>query len=145
MSPELIDPEICGLEGCCPTRESDCYALGMVIYEILSGCAPYDTNNPFAILRRVLAGERPKRPEGEAGKWFSDNIWDVVELCWKHRPDGRPDAKAVLLALEGKPYQLRSSDVNEDDVESDVDIDGQLDSMTNDPCMFSPSLFQASS
>ena len=34
MSPELLDPEKFGLERCKPTKESDCYALGMVIYEV---------------------------------------------------------------------------------------------------------------
>ena len=33
MSPELLDPDGFGSNGC-PTRESDCYALGMVIYEV---------------------------------------------------------------------------------------------------------------
>jgi len=37
MSPELLDPERFGMpesEGNRPTRLSDCYALGMVIYEV---------------------------------------------------------------------------------------------------------------
>ena len=37
MSPELLDPEKFGLpisEDNRPTRQSDCYALGMVIYEV---------------------------------------------------------------------------------------------------------------
>ena len=37
MSPELLDPERFGvpeLKGDRPTRQSDCYALGMVIYEV---------------------------------------------------------------------------------------------------------------
>jgi len=37
MSPELLDPErlrIPESEGDRPTRQSDCYALGMVIYEV---------------------------------------------------------------------------------------------------------------
>ena len=41
MSPELLDPErfeIPESEDNRPTRQSDCYALGMVIYEV-SGCA----------------------------------------------------------------------------------------------------------
>jgi hypothetical protein len=33
MSPELLDPPRFGSNGC-PTRESDCYALGMVVYEV---------------------------------------------------------------------------------------------------------------
>ena len=37
MSPELLDPERFGMPGSednRPTRQSDCYALGMVIYEV---------------------------------------------------------------------------------------------------------------
>jgi serine/threonine protein kinase len=34
MSPELLDPEMFGVQGDRPTRQSDCYALGMVIYEV---------------------------------------------------------------------------------------------------------------
>jgi serine/threonine protein kinase len=37
MSPELLDPErfeIPESEGVRPTRQSDCYAFGMVIYEV---------------------------------------------------------------------------------------------------------------
>ena len=37
MSPELLDPEFFGIpqsEGDRPTRQSDCYALGMVVYEV---------------------------------------------------------------------------------------------------------------
>jgi len=35
MSPELLNPPAFGSSGY-PTRESDCYALGMVIYEVNS-------------------------------------------------------------------------------------------------------------
>jgi serine/threonine protein kinase len=42
MSPELLDPELFGIpqsEGDRPTRQSDCYTLGMVIYEVrVRGC-----------------------------------------------------------------------------------------------------------
>ena len=37
MSPELLDPQrfkMPGREGNRPTRQSDCYALGMVVYEV---------------------------------------------------------------------------------------------------------------
>jgi len=37
MSPELLDPERFGMpepEDNRPTKQSDCYALGMVIYEV---------------------------------------------------------------------------------------------------------------
>jgi hypothetical protein len=37
MSPELLNPEMFGIpqsEGDRPTSQSDCHALGMVIYEV---------------------------------------------------------------------------------------------------------------
>ena len=34
MSPELLDPERFGASDDRPTKQSDCYALGMVVYEV---------------------------------------------------------------------------------------------------------------
>jgi len=34
MSPELLDPERFGSSDDRPTKQSDCYALGMVVYEV---------------------------------------------------------------------------------------------------------------
>lgn len=34
MSPELLDPDRFGITNYWPTKRSDCYALGMVMYEV---------------------------------------------------------------------------------------------------------------
>ena len=34
MSPELLDPDRFGITNYQPTKRSDCYALGMVVYEV---------------------------------------------------------------------------------------------------------------
>jgi len=34
MSPELLDPDRFGFADDRPTKQSDCYALGMVVYEV---------------------------------------------------------------------------------------------------------------
>jgi len=34
MSPELLDPHRFGITDSRPTKQSDCYALGMVVYEV---------------------------------------------------------------------------------------------------------------
>ena len=34
MSPELLDPDKFGANDSRPTTQSDCYALGMVVYEV---------------------------------------------------------------------------------------------------------------
>ena len=105
MSPELFNPEI-GLDGGGPTKESDCYALGMVIYEVLSGQVPFDGYNQLAVVASVMGGKRPQRPQGEGGKLFTDKIWDTLELCWKPQPRDRIRALAVLLRLAGVPPLL---------------------------------------
>ena len=121
MSPELLDPQKYGFSKIRPTKASDCYALGMVVYEILSGSVPFCTDNSFAILRRVLEGERPKRPEGDAEKLFTDSIWDVVRRCWKDQPKERASAKDVLRCLGGDPdAECKANDLSDaadDDIE----------------------------
>ena len=94
--------------------ESDCYALGMVIYEIFSGRPPFFTDSSSTIPRKVLMGKRPSRPQGEAGKLFTDGIWDIVQLCWKADPKERATAKAVLACLEGNSQKSDGDDDQSD-------------------------------
>ncbi|KAF9646813.1 hypothetical protein BDM02DRAFT_2889932 [Thelephora ganbajun] len=60
MSPELHDPEKFGLLGSGsdrPTRQSDCYALGMVIYEMLCGHVPYhDFAHEVLVINAAMGG-----------------------------------------------------------------------------------------
>jgi serine/threonine protein kinase len=73
MSPELLDPERFRLEHSRPTKPSDCYALGMVVYEVLSGNVPFYRCGRYAVAARILEGERPERPQGTEGSWFNDD------------------------------------------------------------------------
>ena len=141
MSPELIDPGSFGLEKIRPTKESDCYALGMVIYEVLSGRAPFAPLRAPLVIQKVLNGERPGRPEGEGGAQFTDDIWRTLEHCWKHKPGERARAKAVLPCLEGTSLQWSSSDR---DGIVETHIDEQSDMTSSDYSMFSI-LFEISS
>ena len=111
MSPELLIPEEFGLDECHPTMESDCYALGMVIYEVLSGKPPFGTSRVLTIMKMILGGERPKRPQGEEGRLFTDAIWRVLELCWKSQPCDRIRARDVLSGFEGKQPPSFGADV----------------------------------
>ena len=133
MSPELLDPDSFGLKKSRPTKESDCYALGMVIYEVLSGQTPFAPLVTPLVIRKVLQGERPGRPKGEGGKRFADGIWEVLERCWKDQPKERISAKAVLLYLEGTPPPP-SSDA---DLIAESDTDEQSDATSSNSSMFS--------
>jgi len=100
MSPELLDPEV---EDHRRTAYSDCYALGMVIYEVLSERTPfyqlYQCSN-MAISWKILKGVRPGRPEGAEGGLFTDDVWKVLGRCWASQPGDRPNVKDVLQSLE---------------------------------------------
>ena len=100
MSPELLDPERFGFEKCRRTTESDCYAFGMVILEVLSGRAPFPRHNHLTVMRKVTEGERPGRPHGAEGVWFTDDLWEVLESCWSSQPKNRPTLEAVLECLK---------------------------------------------
>ena len=100
MSPELFDPERFGLEDSRLTKHSDRYALGMLIYEVLSGRVPFSQHHDFIVVGRVLKGERPERPQGADGRWFTNEVWGILEGCWKPTPRDRPRIKDVLECLD---------------------------------------------
>ena len=97
MSPELLNPEQFGFQDGRPTKGSDCYALGMVILEVLSGQVPFAHHKDLVVIQKVTGGERPERPEGP---WFTDDLWRTLERCWSPQPINRPTIEYVLEYLE---------------------------------------------
>ena len=95
MSPELIAPQRFGSKNSRPTKASDCYALGMVIYETVSGNLPFHEYTDLAVFVKVLEGERPPR-----GARFTNSLWKMLGLCWTPQPNNRPGVEDVLRCLE---------------------------------------------
>ena len=94
MSPELIDPEKFGYQTIRLTKSSDCYALGMVIYETVSGHMPFHEQIDIVVCVRVIQGKHPTR-----GSIFPEGLWKMMELCWAYQPDERPSIVDVLQYL----------------------------------------------
>ena len=115
MSPELINPQRFGLENSRPTKASDCYALGMVIYETISGHFPFHRDAALTVFLKVLNDERPPR---EA--YFTDSLWGMLELCWEPQPGDRPSIQDVLECLAKElPSSRPSVEMEEDGDDSD--------------------------
>ena len=127
MGPELLDPQSFGLNKSRCTRESDCYALGMVVYETLSGHAPFEECSHAAAVVKVLRGERPGRPQGV----FTDEIWHLVEHCWKHTPADRASVKDALRCLERTPPLSPRPSPPDIDVDMELDSDGYSDTSSD--------------
>jgi len=121
MGPERLSPREFGLKDGRPTKESDCYALGMTIYEVLSGQVPFaQDDREIRIAFKIMNDERPTRLQGTQGTWFTDSLWEMLELCWKRQPGDRPSLETVLQCLQGDRRPLRSLSDAGGDVETDT-------------------------
>jgi len=94
MSPEQCDGDPAAID----TR-TDIYSLGVVLYEILTGAAPYDTSGTTVYAAvRVIKDELPRRPSTVIG-WDGRPGWDG-----RLARQLRGDLDAILLkALEKEP------------------------------------------
>ena len=112
-SPELLDWNYR------PTKESDVYALGMVIYEVrifvytlrrrwaqeaeprqvLCDTWVFEGLDRFRAAIEVLNGTRPAKPENIASLGFTSGLWEIVEQCWLADRNARPTLSTVLSCL----------------------------------------------
>jgi len=114
MSPELLDIIRFNSDGL-PSRESDCYALGMTIYEVSGFLSPRALSLtylqvlsallPFYYLRSpvvgcaILRGERPEKPPNASSLGFTDALWELLQSCWSESAAARPTAWELLDQL----------------------------------------------
>jgi serine/threonine protein kinase len=96
MSPELFQDSRPP-----PTKSSDCYALGMVIYEVISGKLPFYDDWDLAVCEKIREGVRPHREVR-----FTESLWRMLERCWVAQPNDRPCVVDVLQCLETSPGLL---------------------------------------
>ena len=136
MSPELLYPERFGSKNVRHTKESDCYALGMVILEVLTGQAPFPCCNNMVVMRKVVDGEYPDRPQGPEAVWFTDDLWGMLEQCWSPQPKLRPTVEGIreFLAQDSATWEMPPLSADSDyQVDSD---DDSFFSMSHHPCAF---------
>ena len=142
MGPELLLPEKFGLKHSRATKRSDCYAFGMVVYEVLSGNVPFYRHTRYAVVAKVLDGERPERPGGAGGVWFTDEVWRVLECCWMADPGERSSVPEVLRSLKRWTPPSPQSLILADLVTAKPLIDSNTEEGTDESKPFSPSLSQ---
>jgi Tol biopolymer transport system component/serine/threonine protein kinase len=93
MAPEQIHGEKVSLQ-------SDLYALGVVIFEMVTGRKPYSAPNAMQLLVKRVS-EAPARPRDFTPEL--SHLWESVILrCLADKPEDRPaSAREVLRELEG--------------------------------------------
>ncbi|KAG6917622.1 hypothetical protein DXG01_001854 [Tephrocybe rancida] len=95
------------------TPKSDVFALGCLLYEVFTGTVPFfESPNHYTVVYKVMNGKTPSRPKEGSTAWLkhglTDEIWDVMEDCWKFDPAERTDMTSVLSRLDSmKPADHR--------------------------------------
>ena len=94
-TPKYMSPEQCRCEGV--DGRSDLYSLGIILYELLSGRVPFDSDNPLAIL--IMHAQESVRPLNEVRP---DLVipFDVEELLHRlmaKKASERPESANALV------------------------------------------------
>ncbi|KAG9124712.1 hypothetical protein FRC07_010535 [Ceratobasidium sp. 392] len=112
MSPEiLLTDDAHGVQNTpVKTLESDVYAFGLVIRELLSDEIPYANINNIAHLVRIIAsGHAPSRPENcVSQQWLCDKMWEVVQKAIHQDPAARPTAAELERQINFIPLETRT-------------------------------------
>ena len=88
---------------------SDLYAIGIMLYELLTGTVPFEGDSVVAIALRHLS--EPPRPPSSLVPTVSANLDAIVMRALAKRPEARfSDADEFLAALEGERERLRAED-----------------------------------
>lgn len=96
MAPELLLPDKFGLSKGVPSKEADIYALGLTVYQVLTGKWPFFPRREADIMFAVISGERPPKPENMEEIGMTDGLWDLLEWCWRGDRMARPTIVEVL-------------------------------------------------
>ena len=97
-TPEYMSPE--QARGEAVDARSDIYALGAMLYELLTGRPPFHGSNKMKVMH-CQASEPPVPPQDHV-PGLSDEISDIVLKCLEKRPEGRfQNADELICALDG--------------------------------------------
>ncbi len=99
-TPEYMAPEQVAGERAGPG--ADIYALGVILFELLTGKPPFEGSTPVAVALQHL--QRPPPDIAAKAPRAPADLARAVERCLRKRPAERyPDARSLVAAVRGEP------------------------------------------
>jgi hypothetical protein len=90
-APEMVDPKNVD-------HRADLYALGIIVYEMVEGSVPFDSDSPYRVLEMHLRKPFPSR--AELPRPMPNAVWHMItRLCAKDPAQRHPSAEALLVEL----------------------------------------------
>ncbi len=96
-TPAFMAPEMVAEHGTADPR-ADIYALGCVLYWLLTGHLLFDAVSPVAMMMKHLH-DTPERPSARTEVPIPPELDEIVMACLAKSPDDRPADAAALRAL----------------------------------------------
>lgn len=93
MAPEQIEN---AMEGVAADHRVDIYALGVVMYEMVTGRRPFRAQNDLALLRKIL--DTQPEPPCAVCNWISEPLSALILKAMARNPDDRFESAAALRA-----------------------------------------------
>jgi len=104
-TPDYMAPE--QIEGHRGDQRTDIYALGIMLFELLTGAPPFSGDNNLAVMAQHLKGGIPRLDKKQPG--VSAHLAAFAARCLQREPEDRfPDMHALLDALD----HLESNDIS---------------------------------
>ncbi|THU88736.1 kinase-like protein [Dendrothele bispora CBS 962.96] len=105
-STRWLAPE-CLLKNGAHTYHSDIYAFGCVCYEVFTRLIPFYEFSEISVVIHLNEGRRPSR---RANSRLNDNMWAIMQECWRQEPDSRPPTNTlsgrIISAADRKTINL---------------------------------------
>ncbi|TDL14288.1 kinase-like protein [Rickenella mellea] len=113
MAIELVKPRSQSTDNTNPstnvaeqTKESDVWAFGMVVYELLTKSHPFAGIPDIQVLIIVVGGGLPNPPRDIKNRPPIDqSLWELCKRCWNKEPSLRPTMSSIVAELKKKSFQ----------------------------------------